>query len=220
MRKTSYAVTFLLVSVSLSLNILAITRTDWLIDSGREFLYNRFVVKYGLMERCERQVVKVPDGSGDWQYVYTAFKCRDFPKSVSDGCEKENRLFCVGWTSAGYLAQLAVGFGIMALLALLIGVSTHSRRRRVWKAVASLVTLNALFSMIAFSIVTDLYRTSRFADFEYSHLGPAWFINLLSWVFSFFIVFGVIWTGKAADKGHKWAAGNRAYTRIRDDDEE
>ena len=36
---------------------------------------------------------------------------------------------------------------------------------------------------------------------------------------SFLIVFGVIWTGKAAkatDKGHKWAAGNCAYTRIRD----
>jgi hypothetical protein len=35
-------------------------------------------------------------------------------------------------------------------------------------------------------------------------------------VMSFLIVFGVIWTGKATDKGHKWAAGNRAYTRIRD----
>jgi len=29
MRKTSYAVTFLLVTVSLTLNLLAITRTDW-----------------------------------------------------------------------------------------------------------------------------------------------------------------------------------------------
>ncbi len=55
-----------------------------------------------------------------------------------------------------------------------------------------------------------------------SHLvpftGPAWYINILSWVSSIFIVFGVIWTGKAADKGHRWAAGNRAYTRIRDRD--
>ena len=33
---------------------------------------------------------------------------------------------------------------------------------------------------------------------------------------SFLIVFRVIWTGKAADKGHKWAAGNHAYTYIRD----
>jgi hypothetical protein len=49
-----------------------------------------------------------------------------------------------------------------------------------------------------------------------SFTGPAWYINMLSWVLSFLIVFGVIWTGKAADKGHKWAAGNRAYTRIRD----
>jgi hypothetical protein len=89
--------------------------------------------------------------------------------------------------------------------------------------------------MIAFIIISDLYRTSRLPEFasvypgktplypllsSRSHVipftGPAWYINMLSWVFSFLIVFGVIWTGKAADKGHKWAAGNRAYTRIRD----
>jgi len=218
MRKTSYAVTFLLVLISLALDIFAISRTDWLIDSGREILYTRTIVRYGLTKRCERQVVRVPDLSGDWQDVFTAFKCRDFPKSVSDRCEKENRLFCVEWTTAGYMALLAVGFGAMALLALLIGMSTHSRRRRVWKAVAGLVTLNALFSMIAFIIVTDLFRTAHLPDFVDTRLGPAWYINLLSWFFSFLIVFGVIWTGKAADKGHKWAAGNRAYTRIRDEE--
>jgi|SRR5712672_2559385 len=116
--------------------------TSRLTDSGREFLYSRIVVHYGLMQRCERQVLKLPDGSGGWEYIFTAFKCRDFPKRVSDRCEKENRPFCVEWTSAGYSAQLGVGFGAIALLALLIGVSTHSRRRRVWKAVAGLVTLN------------------------------------------------------------------------------
>ncbi|KAI0253995.1 hypothetical protein BJV78DRAFT_1274238 [Lactifluus subvellereus] len=216
MRKTSYVVTFLLVLVSLALDFLAITRTDWLTDPGREFLYSRTVVHYGLQKRCERQVVRVPDPSGDWQEVFTAFKCRDFPKSVSDRCGEENRLFCAEWTSAGYAAQLAVGFGVMALFALLIGVSTHSRRRRVWKAVAGLVTLNALFSMVPFIIVTDLFRISLFPDFAYTRFGPAWYINLLSWAFSFLIVFGVIWAGNAADKGHRWAAGNRPYTRIAD----
>ncbi|KAH9992661.1 hypothetical protein BJV77DRAFT_1060407 [Russula vinacea] len=220
MRKTSYAVTFLLVLVSLTLNILAITRTDWLVDPGREFLYTRINVRYGLMKRCERQVVRIPDSDGDWQFVYTAFKCRDFPKSVSDRCEKENRLFCVEWTSAGYLAQLAVGFGTMALFALLIGVSTHSRRRRVWKAVAGLVTLNGACPIFAGTLLLvnfplfhvrvhhrdDLFRISRLPDFVDVFPGPAWYINLLSWVFSFLIVFG-------------WAAGNRAYTRIRDSDE-
>ena len=139
-------------------------------------------------------MVRIPDPDGDWQEVHTDFKCRDFPKSVSDRCEKENRLFCVEWTSAGYLAQMAVGFGGMALFALLIGVSTHSRRRRVWKAVAGLVTFNgawpnclafneeysltfdlpliiALFSMIAFIIVTDLYRTSDLPDLAFVHPG-------------------------------------------------
>jgi len=160
--------------------------------------------------------MRVPDPSGEWQEVFTAFKCRDFPKRVADRCEDENRLFCAEWISAGYAAQLAVGFGVMALFALLVGVSTHSRRRRVWKAVAGLVTLNALFSMIPFIIVTDLFRISLFPDLAYTRPGPAWYINLLSWAFSFLIVFGVIWAGNAAEQGHRWAAGNRAYTRIGD----
>lgn len=217
MRKTSYVVTFFLVVVSLTLNFLAVTRNDWLINNGRELLYSRTIVHYGLLKRCERQVLRIPGGSsGDWQNVYTDFKCRDFPKSVSDHCDEENRLFCAEWTSAGYSAQLGIGYGVMALVTLLFGVSTHSRRRRVWKAVAGLITLNALFSMIAFVIVTDLFRTSGLRDFAYTRLGPAWYINLLSWHFSFITVFGVIWTGNAADKGHRWAAGNRAYTRISD----
>ena len=185
MRKTSYAVTFLLVSVSLtlvsphsSLHFITITAVQEhpcyhthrlvphpffesdppcnalyfrLIDPGREFLRTRVNVHYGLLKRCERQVLRIPDSESDggWQYVYTSFKCRDFPKSVSDRCEKENRLFCVEWTSAGYLAQLAVGFGIMALFALLVGVSTHSRRRRVWKAVAGLVSFNGAWLIFA-----------------------------------------------------------------------
>jgi hypothetical protein len=192
MRKSSYAVTFILVLVSLTLvshifififpflSILSINRlsghpcyhphrlvskffpyflfrhssqppppTTRFTDPGREFLYSRTDVRYGLMKRCERQVMRVPDPSSgsddDWQQVFTEWKCRDFPKSVSDRCDKENRLICAEWTSAGYLEHLAVGFGFIALLALLIGVSTHSRRRRVWKAVAGLVTLNGAF---------------------------------------------------------------------------
>ena len=86
--------------------------------------------------------MRIPDTSGDWHNVYTDFKCRNFPKSVSDHCDEENRLFCAEWTSAGYSAQLGIGFGILALIALLFGVSTHSRRRRVWIAVAGLITLN------------------------------------------------------------------------------
>jgi hypothetical protein len=119
-----------------------------LIDPGREFLHTKYIVRYGLMQRCERQVLRIPDPDGDWQEVFTAFKCRDFPKSVSDRCEKENRLFCVEWTSAGYLAHMAIGFSVMALFSLLVGVSTHSRRRRVWKAVAGFVTFNGAWPII------------------------------------------------------------------------
>ena len=110
-------------------------------------------------------MLRIPDPDGEWQNVYTDYKCRDFPKSVSDRCEKENRLFCVEWTSAGYLALMAVGFGVMALFSLLIGVSTHSRRRRVWKAVAGFVTFNGAWPL-------TLYE-------EYSNFRPPTHSSLL-----------------------------------------
>jgi len=127
-----------------------------LINPGREFLHTKYIVHYGLMERCERQVLRIPDPDGDWQEVFTAFKCRDFPKSVSDRCKKENRLFCVEWTSMGYLAHMAVGFGVMTLFSILVGVSTYSRRRRVWKAVAGLVTFNGAWPIFAWLLMRNI----------------------------------------------------------------
>jgi len=40
-------------------------------------------------------------------------------------------------------------------------------------------------------------------------------MNIVSWISGFVVGTGVIVTGIAADRGHKWAAGNRAYRRIR-----
>lgn len=39
-------------------------------------------------------------------------------------------------------------------------------------------------------------------------------LNTLSWIFGLLIVVGVVVTGLAADSGHRWAAGNRAYRSI------
>lgn len=64
---------------------------------------------------------------------------------VTDECDKGNRFFCAAWTSARYVSEIGVGFVVMALVALIIGVSTHSRRRRVWRAVAGLVILQSSF---------------------------------------------------------------------------
>jgi len=44
--------------------------------------------------------------------------------------------------------------------------------------------------------------------------GAGYVFNTLSWVFGLLIVAGVIVTGLAADSGHRWAAGNRAYRLI------
>ncbi|KAI0062895.1 hypothetical protein BV25DRAFT_1803088 [Artomyces pyxidatus] len=217
MRKTSYAITFLLVAANLALNIVAVRRPDWLVDDGTEILYTRTTVRYGLTQRCERQIIKVPGPSDGSEIIYYSdYTCRAFPMTSTDRCERGNRYLCTAWTSAGYVAELGIGFGAMALFAILIGVSTHSRRRRIWRAVAGLVACQALFPMITFAVVTDLYRTSRYVGFEYAHFSTGYYANAAAWVASVFVMFGVIWTGIAADKGHKWAAGNRAYRRIED----
>ena len=56
--------------------------------------------------------------------------------------EEENRNFCVLWTTAGYLAELGAGFAVVSCLALVFGVSTRARRRRIWEAVAVLVAMH------------------------------------------------------------------------------
>lgn len=92
------------------------------------------------MERCERSVLSIPIGNG--HLGYSDFQCRRFPLKVQDGCEKENHFACAKWVSAQYSTELGIGFASMALVALIVGVSTHSRRRRVWRAVAGLVLLH------------------------------------------------------------------------------
>lgn len=92
-------------------------------------------VRYGFLRRCESTVFRIPEGGGK----YTGYQCRAFPKRVEDDCEDEHRGFCAAWTTAGYVTELAIGFGATALLAIIFGLSTHSRRRRIWKVVAWLV---------------------------------------------------------------------------------
>lgn len=88
----------------------------------------------------------MPDGS---EIVHSAYKCRAFPARVADSCEEENKYFCVVWTTAGYLSELGAGFAAVSCLALFFGVTTHSRRRRIWRAVAVLVALHGVSYMSA-----------------------------------------------------------------------
>lgn len=53
-------------------------------------------------------------------------------------------MFCVGWITAGYLAELSIGFAGVACLAIIFGVTTHSRRRRIWRAVVGLLALHGM----------------------------------------------------------------------------
>jgi len=51
---------------------------------------------------------------------------------------------------------MAVGFGVMTLFSILVGVSTYSRRRRVWKAVAGLVTFNGAWPIFAWLLMRNI----------------------------------------------------------------
>ncbi|OJA18635.1 hypothetical protein AZE42_01780 [Rhizopogon vesiculosus] len=214
MRKTSYAATFVAVLIILSINVASVYLPDWLI-AKYDILNAQVTVRYGLTERCERAIISFPGPSNGGRLEYTDYECRPFPLSVKDKCDDENRLFCAVWTSAHYFTELGIGFAAMALVSLLIGVSTHSRRRRVWRAVAGLVILHAVFQLVTFILITELYRKNRFPAFEHAKPGVGYALNVASWILGFVVGTGVIVTGVAADHGYKWAAGNRAYRRIR-----
>ncbi len=44
--------------------------------------------------------------------------------------------------------------------------------------------------------------------------GLAYVLNTISWVVGLLVAAGVVITGISANKGHQWAAGNRAYRPI------
>ncbi|KAJ3790728.1 hypothetical protein GGU11DRAFT_861162 [Lentinula aff. detonsa] len=214
MRKISYVITFLAVVVSLIFNVLSLKRVDWLVVKTPEVLHTQITVRYGLTTLCELKHVNIPGSDNNSRLEYTSYDCRPFPKRVQDGCEEENSGFCAAWTSAGYAVEISIGFAVLALFAILIGVSTGSRRRRIWKAVAGLVALHAVMQIVAFAIVTDTMRTGAFPTFEDAKPGTGYIFNTFAWIFSVLVAAGVVLTGVSADKGHKWAAGNRAYRRI------
>ncbi|KAL0576669.1 hypothetical protein V5O48_005329 [Marasmius crinis-equi] len=214
MRKTSYVVTFFAVIISLTLNILSLRRVDWLVVKTPEILHTRVTQQYGLNQLCTRKVVNIPGGGDNGKFSYTDYTCRKFPLRVKDSCEDENETFCTAWVSAGYAVELGIGFAALSLFAILVGLSTGSRRRRIWKAVAGLVFLHALFQIVAFAIVTDSTRTNAYPTLDQARFGAGYGLNTASWVFSVLVALGVLVTGISADQGHKWAAGNRAYRRI------
>ncbi|KAI0341902.1 hypothetical protein BDW22DRAFT_1413738 [Trametopsis cervina] len=213
MRKTSYVVTFFAVALSLLFNVVSIQRPDWLIVRYPEMFGSRLTVEYGLMRSCEYQAVHIPVGGGS-KIEYSDYRCRSFPARVKDSCEDDNQTFCIEWTTAGYLSELATGFGAVSCLAIVFGVTTHSRRRRIWSVVATLVALHAACMIATFAIITDTYNSANFPGLERARPGIAYITGTLAWITAVLTTFGVIITGTAANRGHRWAAGNRAYTPI------
>jgi len=214
MRKTSYFVTFALVAITLVLSVLSARRSDWLVVHYDEVLYTKVTVTFGLYERCQLTVSEIPSGEGNGKISYRNYECRHFPGSVTDKCEKENKAFCSAWVSAGYIDELAIGFASVSLFAILFGVTTHSRRRRIWKAVSGLILLQAVCQISTFAIITEMYYNSNYPSLDHARPGIAYVLHTISWVLSIIISLSVLLTGVSADAGHQWAAGNRSYRPI------
>ncbi|KAJ7072318.1 hypothetical protein C8F01DRAFT_1012000, partial [Mycena amicta] len=212
MRKTSYALTALAVALCTVLTVVSLTRIDWIVAKYQSDIFNStFQANYGLSELCTNLVVKFPGRGGS---RYEDPQCRAFPTRENDNCDEENRFFCAMWSSARYAVEVAIGFGALALIAIAFGVSTHSRRRRIWRAVAGLVVVQALLQLVAFAIVVDQFRTARLPTFEDARLGPGLWLVSVAWVCGILITLATVVTGVAADRGKRWAAGNRAYQPI------
>lgn len=109
-----------------------------------EVLRTKITITYGLSQRCERTLTSIP-GRNNGKWEYSDYECRKFPAKVADGCEDENEGFCSAWISASFFDELAIWCAAASLVAILFGVSTHSRRRRIWRAVAGLVFLHGAY---------------------------------------------------------------------------
>jgi len=202
MRKTSYGLTFLAVVLIFVLHILSVLSADWyyakiLVIGGAEMS-----VRYGLRESCVKQDI-----------FESSYECRQFPDRSEDKCAN-NRRFCTEWSTAAYLSEIALWFTGLTVLAIMFGVSTHSRRRRIWKAVAGFILFDAVLQLVTFSMITDLYRTSDFPPFDYAKPSTGYYLNVATWVIGMFAFLGVLTTGLAAGKGQRWAIGNRDYQPI------
>ncbi|KAJ7346624.1 hypothetical protein DFH08DRAFT_196106 [Mycena albidolilacea] len=209
MRKTSYAITALAVICTTVFTILSLTRTDWVV-ARYDVNALSYEGKYGLSKVCQRVVLDLPGGGTRFERA----NCRKFPTRDQDDCD-ENRYFCAAWSSAGYAVELAIGFGALSLVAILVGVSTAARRRRVWRAVAGFIIFHSVAQLVAFILIVDLYRTARYPTFEDAKLGPALIFNAVAWIFGVITAVTVIITGTEADRGKRWAAGNRpAHSRL------
>lgn len=172
-----------------------------------EILYTKITLKYGLASLCELSITRVPGPGSHDEVVYRSDDCRKFPLGVKDKCDSENQAFCAEWTSAGYIDQIAIGFGAVSLITILFGVSTHSRRRRIWRAVAWLTffqgaqvprfpetrfhcwaTVTALCQLTAFSIIAhnhetrDIFALAHPGEWLLSPLYASWWHTFLSGV--------------------------------------
>jgi len=202
MRKISYVTAFVAVTINLAISVISVTGGNWIVAVLPKVFDVQTTIYYGFTERCQRS--EFPDGD-------ISLKCRLFPTKDSDACDQTYRSFCTLWSTASYISYLAIGFGAVACTAIIFGVSTHSRRKRIWKVVAVLIALHGVSQLVTFSLVTDMYRLGNFplSVIANSHLGFSWYLNLLSWILSATATMVIVYTGVAASRGERWAAGNR-----------
>jgi len=210
MRKTSYVIAFLCVGLTLLLNIVSVLNTNWLVVKNN-ITVTKWTVRYGLTKLCTDTVTTFPIGEGR-KVRSESHECRVFPSHEHQECNDKNATFCAAWTTAGYVSELAVGFAVVAMLAIVFGLTAHSRRKRIWKAVAWLVAFHAFFQMVTFAIVTHLYNNESYNMFDNARPSTGYVLNGVSWILAVLVTFGVVLTGVSAKAGHRWAAGNRQAT--------
>jgi len=114
------------------------------------------------------------------------------------------------------MSQLSSVFAVAAVVSIFAAALSRARRRKMWEIVATLIGLRAACQILAMSLIVHLWRTWDYPAFRNANLSSSFFINLASWILDVLISIGVAATGLAANAGHTWAAGGRAYRPIPD----
>ncbi|WOO82668.1 uncharacterized protein LOC62_04G006150 [Vanrija pseudolonga] len=229
MRKSPYLISLILLLAATALTVLNIKVPSLVRVKIRSPGPTVFETKYGLFERCARQVdvpallrratplltpIAEPYDTGLKGGKKHRWQCERFP--TRSECAQFGEGFCVAWSTAGYTVLLALVPCFFALISLLFiflhrgkRLARARARRQQWKLVSGAMLVHALLQVASVALILrEFWTDERFA--RGARLGASFTFGVAAAIVSLSTFGFLTFTGIAARRGEPWAAGRSA----------
>ncbi|CAD6587905.1 MAG: hypothetical protein CYPHOPRED_004169 [Cyphobasidiales sp. Tagirdzhanova-0007] len=225
-RKSIYASSFVFTLFSTILNLVSLSRVDWVIYKAPASSGAYLKTSWGLFEVCNYTA------SGQKQ-------CRGFPKEGLDctilvqnpDFTSWRRPFslCDYYRTSGYAAQLAAVFGCAALISHIIIVARGRRfRNHGWKVLLGFILANAACQIVTTAFLVQMVRTRTNVFPVGSHVTTAFILSQVSWgtdilLFASLLAAGIIHSITGSPDGYREIPStppSRRSRRWSDDEDE